>query len=239
MATPGPGDRAGRPLTIAAPGDGPALDAVLEIPGSGEVPVPCIVICHPHPLYGGDRHSNVVRALAEGALAVGVAALSFDFRGVGASEGSHDGGRGERDDARAALAAAAAAPEVDASRIGLAGYSFGGGVASAVVADALAGGDAGPEALALVATSMPPPDDIGPALVGYAGPLLLASGTHDRFCSADALAAVASARGERGAETETLIVPGIDHFWLGGERRLTEQASAFFRKAFGREQQAR
>ena len=239
MATPGPGDRAGRPLTIAAPGDGPALDAVLEIPGSGEVPVPCIVICHPHPLYGGDRNNNVVRALAEGALAVGVAALSFDFRGVGASEGSHDGGRGERDDARAALAAAAATPEVDASRIGLAGYSFGGGVASAVVADALAGGDAGPEALALVATSMPPPDDIGPAHVGYAGPLLLASGTHDRFCSADALAAVASARGERGAETETLIVPGIDHFWLGGERRLAEQASAFFRKAFGREQQAR
>ena len=239
MAAPGPGGGGGRALTIATPGGGPSLDALLELPGSGDVPVPCVVICHPHPLYGGDRRNNVVRALAEGALAAGVAALSFDFRGVGSSEGSHDGGRGERDDARAALDAAAAAPEVDASRVALAGYSFGGGVAAAVVADALAGEEAAPRALALVATSMPPPAEVGPALAGYAGPLLLAAGTDDRFCPADALAAVASARGERGLETETLIVPDIDHFWLGGERRLAGQAGAFLRKAFAGSQQDR
>ena len=227
MGGTGGGGPARRRLTIAPLGEGPALDAALEIPAGREGPVPCVVLCHPHPLYGGDRRNNVVRALAEGALASGVAALSFDFRGVGASEGSHDGGRGERDDARAALAAAAARPEVDASRIALAGYSFGGGVAGGVLADDLAGGGGGPSALALVAAPMPPPEEVAAALAVYAGPLLLACGQEDRFCTAEALSALRAGRAERGSETEVLVVPGIDHFWLGGERRLAEQAGAF------------
>ena len=228
MAGPGAGGPARLGLTIPPLGEGPALDAALELPAVSEGPVPCVVLLHPHPLYGGDRRNNVVRALAEGALASGVAALSFDFRGVGASEGSHDEGRGERDDARAALAAAAARPEVDESRIALAGYSFGGGVAGGVVADALAGGGAGPSALALVAAPMPPPDEVAAALSGYAGPLLLACGQEDRFCSAEALSALEAGRAARGSETEMLVAGGIDHFWLGGERRLAERAGAFF-----------
>ena len=222
-----------RLLTIPPLGEGPALDAVLEIPAGAGGPVPCVVLCHPHPLYGGDRRNNVVRALAEGALGAGVAALSFDFRGVGASDGSHDGGRGERDDARAALAAAAAQPEVDAGRIALAGYSFGGGVAAAVVTDALAGGDAAPVALALVAAPMPPPEEVAAALARYQGPLLLACGEEDRFCSAEALSALRAGRGERGGETEMLVAPGIDHFWAGGERRLAGRTGAFLAGALG------
>ena len=233
MAGPAPGAPTRRPLTIPPLGAGPALDAMLELPAGGAGPTACVVICHPHPLYGGNRDNNVVRALADGALSVGFAALCFDFRGVGTSEGSHDQGHGERDDARAALAAAAAQPELDAARIALAGYSSGGGVAAGVVADASADGETGPWALALIAAPIPPPAEVRAALVGYARPLLLASGEHDRFCSAEALSALAAERAERGAATQTLIAPGVDHFWLGSERRLADRAGAFLAGALG------
>ena len=237
MARPASGGPASamtrRPLTISGLGDGPALDAVLELPAGGAGPLGCVVVCHPHPLYGGDRESSVVVALRDGALAAGLATLRFDFRGVGASGGAHDEGRGERDDARAALAAAAAQPEIDAGRVALAGYSFGGGVAAGVVADAIAAGEAGPPALALVASSLPPADEVRAGLVGYAGPLLLACGERDSFASPEALAALAAERAPAGAVTETLVAPGADHFWLGSERLLAERAGAFFAGALG------
>ena len=220
-----------RALTIAPLGDardGPTLDAVLELPAAGTAPRGCVVVCHPHPLYGGDRESSVVRAIADGALAAGLAALRFDFRGVGASTGAYDEGLGERDDARAARVAAAAQPEVDATRVALAGYSFGGGVAASVLAEAIAAGEAGPPALALVASSLPPPDEVHAALVGYARPLLLSAGERDAYASADAIATLAAERAPSGAVTETLVAPGADHFWIGSEALLTEHTCAFF-----------
>ncbi|MGQ0553092.1 MAG: alpha/beta hydrolase [Planctomycetota bacterium] len=66
------------------------------------------VICHPHPLYGGTLDNKVVYALAKACSAAGLHALRFNFRGAGGSEGRHDEGRGELDDARAALDAAVA-----------------------------------------------------------------------------------------------------------------------------------
>ena len=121
----------------------------------------------------------------------------------------------------------------DAGRIALAGYSFGGGVAAAVVTDALAGGDAAPGALALVAAPMPPAEEVAAALARYQAPLLLACGEEDRFCSAEALSALRAGRGERGGETEMLVAPGIDHFWVGGERRLAGRTRAFLAGALG------
>ncbi len=224
-----------RTLTVASPVGGPALDAVLELPAEGGQRG-CVVICHPHPLYGGDHTNNVVVAIRDGALAADLAALRFDFRGVGRSEGAHDAGRGERDDARAALAAAAAQPEIDAARVAIAGYSFGGGVAAAVVSDAIAAGEAVPPALALVAAPMPLADEVRAALVGYARPLLLAAGEQDGFSAADAIASLARERASGATSegtTETLLAPGVDHFWLGSERLLAERVAAFLGEALG------
>src|SRR5262249_34552016 len=64
-----------------------------------------LVVCHPHPLYGGDMDNPVVVRAVEVAAEAGIATLRFNFRGVGTSEGSHGGGAGEQDDVRAALAA--------------------------------------------------------------------------------------------------------------------------------------
>ncbi len=61
------------------------------------------VVCHPHPLGGGTMHTKVVHRTARALQEAGHCVLRFNFRGVGASEGAHDGGDGEREDVRAAI----------------------------------------------------------------------------------------------------------------------------------------
>ena len=62
-----------------------------------------VVICHPHPLYGGDMENPVVVRAAEVCAALGLTALRFNFRGVGGSTGTHGGGVAERVDVEAAI----------------------------------------------------------------------------------------------------------------------------------------
>lgn len=85
---------------------GPAgrLEALHEEPDDGVEITRAAVICHPHPLYGGTMHNKVVFRLAKAARRTGAAVLRFNFRGVGASEGSHNEGRGEQNDCRTAIA---------------------------------------------------------------------------------------------------------------------------------------
>jgi hypothetical protein len=83
------------------------------------------VIAHPHPLFGGTMDNKVVQTLARAFVACGWTAVRFNFRGVGASEGVHDEGRGEREDMLAV--AEQLAPE---GPLAIAGFSFGAFVAS-------------------------------------------------------------------------------------------------------------
>jgi uncharacterized protein len=89
------------------------------------------VIAHPHPLFGGTMENKVVQTLARAFVQSGWTALRFNFRGVGASEGQHDEGRGELADMLALVAA-----EAPAGPLALAGFSFGASVAGLAV-DAL------------------------------------------------------------------------------------------------------
>lgn len=89
-----------------------------------------LVIAHPSPQFGGDMHSIVVSALFRHAPGIGVAVARFNFRGVGASSGRHDGGAGERDDLVAVLDHAAT--EWPDAPLAIAGYSFGAEVAMTV-----------------------------------------------------------------------------------------------------------
>jgi hypothetical protein len=67
------------------------------------LPVAAAVVCHAHPLYGGTMHMKVVYRAAKALQQHGIAVLRFNFRGVGLSQGEHDGGRGEQDDVRVAV----------------------------------------------------------------------------------------------------------------------------------------
>jgi len=61
------------------------------------------LVCHPHPLFGGTMHNKVVYHAMKALASFGLPVLRFNFRGAGLSAGTHDHGRGERDDVRAAL----------------------------------------------------------------------------------------------------------------------------------------
>jgi len=88
-----------------------------------------VIICHPHPLYGGNMYSNVVSAIEDGYAAQGYTTLIFNFRGVGDSKGEYDEGEGEVHDGCAAYELLAKQLNDDA-HITLAGYSFGAWVVS-------------------------------------------------------------------------------------------------------------
>lgn len=81
-----------------------------------------VVITHPHPLYGGNMHNNVVVAVSRTYQNMGWATLRFNFRGVGGSQGKYADGIGEQEDVRAAVAYLA---QNGISQIDLVGYSFG------------------------------------------------------------------------------------------------------------------
>ena len=81
------------------------------------------ILCHPHPLYGGNMHDAVLGKLETVLNHKNWSTLRFNFRGVGHSDGSYDGGLGEVDDLLAAHRWAVNRCAVD--RILLAGYSFG------------------------------------------------------------------------------------------------------------------
>ena len=106
---------------------GPAglLEALFDTPEKN--PRAVVVFGHPHPQYGGTMHTKVVYRAAKTFLELGCAVLRFNFRGVGASCGQWDEGRGERDDFQAGLDYGAASyPGVG---LWAAGFSFGAWIA--------------------------------------------------------------------------------------------------------------
>ena len=110
-------------LTLAGPA-GP-LEVRLEEPreAAAEAPRAFGVVCHPHPLHGGTMDNKVAHTLARAMIEVGVPAFRFNFRGVGASAGTFDNGRGETEDVAAVVAEGRRRwPKAD---LWLGGFSFG------------------------------------------------------------------------------------------------------------------
>jgi alpha/beta superfamily hydrolase len=218
-----------RSLTIKS--TGASLEAALQMP-SDAARHGVVVVCHPHPLYGGSMHNNVVNALCDAALQEGLAALRFNFRGVGASSGTHTGGAGEEDDVIAAIETAS--QEVDGrAAIGLAGYSFG----ASMAASALSRCEESVQALVLIS---PPMGRLALALLGddaraglyatqsdrHGPPLLLATGDNDSVCPARDLEGLATQLEPRPTY---VLIEGADHFWTGHEDALRDTAGSFLR----------
>jgi alpha/beta superfamily hydrolase len=96
------------------------IEALRDTPPDGLPWRGTAVIAHPHPLFGGTMDNKVVQTLARAFVQAGWTAVRFNFRGVGASQGVHDEGRGEAQDMQALIAQAA--PQ---GPLALAGFSFG------------------------------------------------------------------------------------------------------------------
>jgi uncharacterized protein len=145
--------------------------------------------------------------------------LRFNFRGVGGSDGEHDGGRGEADDAVAAVRFMAEELAISSQKIVLAGYSFG---AMAAMNAATKLGDLG--ALMLIALPLRMAD--AEALKQIKAPLLLAAGDHDNFCPPDQLQVIHQAL---GADAQLQIIHGADHFFGGYEAELAGALESMLR----------
>jgi len=172
------------------------------------------LVLHPHPLYGGSMHNNVVEALGEAAVEAGWAALRFNFRGVGRSTGRHDQGRGEQDDV---LAAGRWLRGEGHRRLALLGYSFG-SLVGAQAAARLEGLSCG--------VWVSPPLILGdlPPWTQDMGPLLVLVGTADEFTSVEGLEHYVQAQ---GTHVTMITLSGSDHFWWGEESVLVRETERF------------
>ena len=180
------------------------------------------VLSHPHPLYGGSMWNNVVDALDEGFFRAGFSTLRFNFRGVGASTGRHDGGPGEMRDAAAACRFLL--ESVAAERLVLAGYSFGAWVCATAAPD-IARETVPDLELCLAAY----PFSFYPAgeLRAFRGRICFIAGSFDEIAPVDALLALLP---ELSAEKSLKIIP-CDHMFGGKEQEIT----AFIAETFGKE----
>ena len=104
-----------------------AIEALRDAPVQGKIRGTA-VIAHPHPLFGGTMQNKVVQTLARAFVQCGWQAVRFNFRGVGASAGAYDEGRGEAADMQAVIDQVA-----PSGPLALAGFSFGAFVTSHVV----------------------------------------------------------------------------------------------------------
>ena len=190
------------------------LEGELQLP-EGNGPFPVVTVCHPHPLYGGDMDNNVVMAVYFALVKSSIAALRFNFRGIGNSGGSYGEGVGEQDDLQAALDFLSTLKEIDSQRIGLAGYSFGGMVAAHVAIK-----DNRIKQLALISPALNETDWI--RLKKYALPKLILIG------EADTSVPFRPFQHFFGDAKQYQIIAGADHFWYGFEEQLSGKIARFF-----------
>ena len=205
------------------------LEGLLHLPegASESTPVPGVVVAHPHPQYGGDMYNGVVQAVCDAALSAGAAALRFNFRGVGFSEGTYDNGEGEQRDIGAALDCLRSQPEIDGDRVALAGYSFGAMVALRYASERT-------DLAAVV--SVANPTVRGPKVeIQLPVPTLFVVGDRDQYCDGELLQEY---REQLGPDVTVEIMHGVDHFWVGSTDRLQEAVSAFLLRHLTGEDQA-
>jgi uncharacterized protein len=197
------------------------LEALLNM-GRPDAPYAAMV-CHPHPLFGGTMHNKVVYHAMKAFQAYGLPVLRFNFRGAGLSEGTHDNGRGEVGDVRAALDWLEQEYPLP---LLFAGFSFGSNVGMrACCGDARVKG--------LVALGLPVQaggrEYHYTFLSGCTQPKLFISGNNDEFGPQAAVEAVVAS----AAPPATLVmVPGADHFFAGKLEQMQQALTAWLEANF-------
>lgn len=171
---------------------------------------PAAVVCHPHPLGGGSMYNKVVVAMARALADQGIMVLRFNFRGVGASEGQHDHGRGELADVAGALDWLLDQPGVDPRRVSLAGYSFGAWVGLMHV-------QTDPRVAAAVMVGLPAEYCDAGAMGSFDRPKLFVTGEYDGLAPPGALGDLVE---QLPAPKTIRVVNGADHFWAGLEPKV-------------------
>jgi alpha/beta superfamily hydrolase len=206
--------------TLSIPGPVGELEALLESPPDADN-ARVVVVCHPHPVYGGTMTNKVVHMLARSCNEFGVTALRFNYRGVGKSPGSYDEGNGETQDALAVLDWAA--NRWPQAQLWLAGFSFGGAVAirAAVRRDVKRLITVAPAVHRIAVDSNQLPRC----------PWLLVQGDRDELVDA---AAVQQWVQTLATPPQLELLAGVDHFFHGRLNQLRELVLKWLRGDAGR-----
>ena len=193
------------PRTSKTTIQGPAgtLELMVDAPQlePGQLARGTAVIAHPHPLFGGTMENKVVQTLARAFVQSGWQAVRFNFRGVGASQGTYDEGRGELQDLLAVVAQRASGD------LALAGFSFGAFVTSHAVAQLAT--QRSLSSIVLIGTAAsrfavaPVPEDLHPRT-------LVVHGEQD-----DTVPLSDVMNWARPQKLPVTVVPGVEHFFHG------------------------
>lgn len=214
-----------RPQSVVIAGPVGKLEALLEEP-EGPRPASFGVVCHPHPLHGGTLDNKVVHTLARALHEFSVPTVRFNYRGVGASEGTYADGMGETEDALAAIEWGR--QRWPAADPWLLGFSFGGGVAIR------AGARAGASLLVTVAPSLDR-ETAAASAEGPSCPWLIVQGDADDVIDARSVLEWASrlslAREAAALPALTVhVLHGAGHFFHGRLLELREAVASFIRE---------
>ncbi len=200
---------------------GLSIEGAIALPHDMPPPYPGVVVCHPHPLFGGDMENSVVIAICRTLGQHGIATLRFNFRGVGESEGVFSNGEEEQEDVKSALYVLRKWPGMDSKKLGLAGYSFG---ASVILGGVSKYKEA--KAFALVA---PPVSAVRNSPIrADKRPKLFLAGERDKIAPASELKTAVQGAKE---PLEFHVLPKADHSLVGHESEAAKIIAEFFTEA--------
>jgi uncharacterized protein len=202
-------------MSFFIPAESVRLEALLRKPK--DAPRGAVVVCHPHPVYGGTMDNRIVFRAAKAAAEAGFAALRFNFRGVGQSTGHFDQGIGEKEDVTIAISWLE--NKYPALPLALIGYSFGAWVGLQV-------GCQMPGVKALVGLALPLDLYNFEFLSGNPKPSLYIIGTRDEFCSQENMNRLEP---RLPAASTLRRIENADHFFADHVERVEGFINDFFR----------
>ncbi len=185
---------------------------------NGSINLPVVLICHPHPQYGGNMYNNVVSGVFNYIIKHEISCLRFNFRGVGKSTGHHSGGSGELDDVKACIDFLVNMKNHE--RIMICGYSYGAAIGCSAI-------NYSEKIIGYVSISFPW-DIMGiqyKELSQSSKPKLFIQGNQDNVAVYERF----QENFDSYLDPKTSkIIDGADHFYIGYESQISEEVLAFY-----------
>jgi len=203
---------------VFIPSNGIQLEGLLSIQEASSLRSG-VILCHPHPQYGGNMDHPVITTSVEAASKEGFSTLRFNFRGVGESQGSYGGGVGERQDVKAVTNYFYSRLKDDHPLLILVGYSFGAWAGFPIAIE-------DERYIGMVAIAPPLGIyDFG-FLKGCKKKKLFLAGDQDSFCPPSLLEKWYQ---QLDGPKSLAVIPGADHFFLSHTRFLIQPLREFFK----------
>ena len=195
------------------------LESLLEIPTKPANP-PCVILCHPHPRYGGNMFDTLINHISTYLLDTGIATLRFNQRGVGMSSGETGDGPEELKDTQSVVNMTTINPKIDGSRLGIVGYSFGAWMAleSSLRSNSIK---------SLVSIACPQNKFAQYGTVQITQPKLLILGDRDHDFTIGQFRFLSNRMSE---PKRTEVITGADHFFRSHTELVAELAGEFLKE---------